>query len=82
MLIEQVYEEEASMKLNMGSPDRIIRILIAVIIAVLLYTNVIQGVLAIILGIIAIIFIVTSIVGFCPLYVLFGMSTKKHTKSQ
>jgi len=69
------------MKLNMGSPDRIVRILIAIIIAVLLFTNVLQGALAVILGIIAIIFIVTSVIGFCPLYVLFGMSTKKHTKS-
>ncbi len=69
------------MKLNMGSPDRIIRILIAIIIAVLLFTNVLQGALAVIFGIIAIIFIVTSVIGFCPLYVLFGMSTKKHTKS-
>lgn len=69
------------MKLNMGSPDRIVRILIAIIIAVLLFTNVLQGALAVIFGIIAIIFIVTSVIGFCPLYVLFGMSTKKHTKS-
>ena len=69
------------MKLNMGSPDRIVRILIAIIIAVLLFTNVLQGALAVILGIIAIIFIVTSVIGFCPLYVSFGMSTKKHTKS-
>ncbi len=70
------------MKLNMGSADRIIRILIAIIIAVLLYTNVLQGALAIILGIVAIIFIVTSVIGFCPLYVLFGMSTKRHKKRE
>lgn len=70
------------MKLNMGSPDRIVRILIAVIIAVLLFANVLQGAVAVILGIIAIIFIVTSVIGFCPLYVLLGMSTKKHTKSR
>lgn len=70
------------MKLNMGSPDRIVRILIAIIIAVLLFTNVVQGALAVILGIIAIIFVVTSVIGFCPLYVLFGLSTKKHKKSQ
>ena len=69
------------MKLNMGSPDRIVRILIAIIIAVLLFTNVLQGALAVILGIVAIIFIVTSVIGFCPLYTLFGMSTKKHPKS-
>lgn len=70
------------MKLNMGSADRIIRILIAIIIAVLLYTNVLQGALAIILGIVAIVFIVTSVIGFCPLYVLFGMSTKQHKKRE
>lgn len=76
------HEEEVSMKLNMSSPDRIIRIVIAILIAILLYANVFKGALAIILGIIAIIFIVTSIIGFCPLYVLLGLSTKKHTKSQ
>jgi len=65
------------MKKNMGTTDRTIRILVAVIIAVLYFANVISGTLAIILLILAGIFVVTSILGFCPLYVLFGWSTKK-----
>ena len=65
------------MKLNMGNTDRIIRILIAVVIAVLYFTNQISGVAAIILGIIALIFILTGIIGFCPLYVPFKLSTRK-----
>ena len=65
------------MKLNMGSMDRIIRLLVTLIVIVLLITEVLKGALAIILGVVAIIFFVTSIIGFCPLYVIFGASTKK-----
>lgn len=62
----------------MGSIDKIIRISIAVIIAVLYFTNIISGTLAIILGAFAIIFIITSFISFCPLYLPFGISTKKN----
>lgn len=65
------------MKKNMGTVDRVIRILVAVIIAVLYFANVISGAIAIILLIVAGIFIVTSFLGFCPLYILFGLSTRK-----
>jgi len=65
------------MKLNMGSWDRIIRLLITLLIVVLLFAGVLKGALVIILGIIAIILFVTSVIGFCPLYVIFGISTKK-----
>ena len=65
------------MKKNMGSIDRIIRIALAVLVAVLYFTNVIGGTLAIILGILALIFLVTSLYGVCPLYMPFGISTKK-----
>jgi len=65
------------MKLNMGSWDRIIRLLITLLIVVLLFAGVLKGALVIILGIIAIILFVTSIIGFCPLYVVFGVTTKK-----
>lgn len=61
----------------MGTIDRVIRILVAVVIAVLYFANVISGILAIILLIVAGIFIVTSFLGFCPLYLPFGLSTKK-----
>ena len=65
------------MKKNMGSADRLIRTLIAVVIAVLYFTRQISGTLAIVLGILAIIFLLTSAVGFCPLYVPFRISTVK-----
>lgn len=62
---------------NMGTVDRSIRIAIAVIIAVLYFAGAISGTLAIILGILAIVFVLTSLVGFCPLYVPFKISTRK-----
>jgi hypothetical protein len=65
------------MKSNMGTADRVIRILIAIVIAVLYFTNQISGVAAIILGIIAIAFILTGFSGLCPGYLPFGLSTKK-----
>jgi hypothetical protein len=65
------------MKKNMGTIDRIIRVAIAIIIAVLYFTGQITGLAAIILGIIAVIFVLTSIFAFCPLYLPFGISTRK-----
>ena len=62
----------------MGTLDRIIRAVVAVVIGILYFTGVISGVLAIILGIIAIILLITSIIGFCPLYLLFRFSSKKN----
>ena len=65
------------MKKNMGAADRIIRTILAIVVAVLYFTNQITGTAAIILGIIAIIFLLTSFVGFCPLYAPFKISTRK-----
>ncbi len=65
------------MKKNMGAIDKTIRILAAVIIAILYFTNNISGVAAIILLIFAGIFILTSFMSFCPLYLPFGISTLK-----
>lgn len=65
------------MKKNMGAIDKTIRILVAVIIAILYFTNIISGVAAIILLIFAGIFILTSFISFCPLYLPFGISTTK-----
>jgi hypothetical protein len=65
------------MKANMGSIDKIVRILAALIIASLYFTNMINGTLAIILLVIAAVFILTSFISFCPLYLPFGISTKK-----
>ena len=65
------------MKNNMGSTDRVIRVLVAIIIAVLYFTEQISGTAAIILGLFAVIFLLTSAMGFCPLYLPFKLSTKK-----
>ncbi|MCB0838230.1 MAG: DUF2892 domain-containing protein [Bacteroidetes bacterium] len=65
------------MKKNMGNIDRIVRVLVAVIVAALYFTNVISGTVAIVLGVLAIIFVLTSLVSFCPLYTIFGLSTCK-----
>ena len=65
------------MKKNMGTVDRVIRVLVAVIIAVLYFTHVISGTLAVILLILAGIFIVTSLLGTCPLYIPLGINTRK-----
>ena len=63
------------MKKNMGIADRVIRVVIAAVIAILYFTNVISGNLGIVLLILAGIFLLTSIVGFCPLYAPFGLKT-------
>jgi len=65
------------MKKNMGNVDRVIRILVAVVVLVLYFTHVITGTLAVILLILAGVFVVTSFIGFCPLYTLFGFNTVK-----
>jgi glucose uptake protein GlcU len=65
------------MKKNMSSTDEIIRLVLAALIAVLYFTNVISGTWAIILGVLAVIFLVTGLVGVCPLYKLLGISTNK-----
>jgi len=65
------------LKKNMGTLDRLIRTLLALVIVILFITRVLSGVLAIVLGIIAIIFLVTSFFSFCPLYVPFKFSTSR-----
>jgi hypothetical protein len=65
------------MKKNMGTVDKVIRILVAVVVVILYFTNVISGTLAIILLALSAIFVVTSIFGICPLYMPLGLSTKK-----
>ncbi|WP_336514598.1 DUF2892 domain-containing protein [Pollutibacter soli] len=68
------------MKKNMGSSDKIIRIIIAALIAVLYFTGIISGTIAIVAGMLAVIFVVTALIGTCPLYSLFGISTLKKKK--
>jgi hypothetical protein len=65
------------MKANMGNIDRLIRIGVAVIIGVLFWQGIIEGLLAYILIGFSVIFILTSLVSFCPLYTVFGITTCK-----
>lgn len=68
------------MKPNMGTADRIIRLLVATVVIGLYFANIITGTLAIILLVLAGVFILTSTLSFCPLYVPFGLSTCKKQK--
>ncbi|MEP7232762.1 MAG: DUF2892 domain-containing protein [Ginsengibacter sp.] len=63
------------MKKNMGFADRSIRIIIAAVVAYLYYNETITGTLGIVLLVIAGIFVLTSLVSFCPLYKLVGLNT-------
>jgi hypothetical protein len=68
---------EGTMKTNMGTADRVIRILAAGLMAYLWWSGRVTGALGIALLVFAGIFLVTSFVGFCALYTLIGLSTKK-----
>jgi hypothetical protein len=63
------------MKKNMGNADRIVRLLIAAVVGILFYTNILTGTLGIVLLVIAGVLLLTSFVSFCPLYAPFGIST-------
>lgn len=63
------------MKTNMGNLDRALRLLVAIVIGALYYLQVISGTTTIVLLVFAGIFILTSLVSFCPLYTLFGFNT-------
>ena len=69
------------MKKNMGNADRVIRILAAAVIAVLYFTGNISGTLAYVLLGVGAIFLLTSLVGSCPLYSVFGMNTCRVKKA-
>lgn len=59
----------------MGSVDKIIRLLIAAVVAILFFTNVITGTFGIVLLVLAAVFVITSLISFCPLYALVGLNT-------
>lgn len=65
------------MKANVGTIDKVIRLLVAVIFVVLFFTNVVTGTPGIILLVLAGVFVLTSLISFCPLYLPFGINTKK-----
>lgn len=63
------------MKKNMGNTDRIIRVILAIIMAGLYASGTVTGILGIVLVVLAAVFVLTSLVSFCPLYVLVGLNT-------
>ncbi len=70
------------MKKNMGNIDRGIRILVAVAIIALYFMNQISGTVAIIGLVLAAVFILTSFISFCPLYLPFKLSTRKEEEKK
>lgn len=68
------------MKKNMGPADRIIRVIIAAVFATLFLTGIVEGTLGVILVALGGIFVLTSLVSFCPLYLPFGLKTCKTDK--
>nr|WP_294861279.1 DUF2892 domain-containing protein [uncultured Fluviicola sp.] len=68
------------MKMNMHTIDRVIRILLSLVIVTLYFSGHLTGTLAIIALVVAVIFTLTSLIGFCPLYSLLGISTRKKSK--
>ena len=65
------------MKPNIGTADRIIRAVLAIILAVLYFSGTVTGTLGIILLVLAGVFLLTSLISFCPLYAPFKISTRK-----
>jgi hypothetical protein len=63
------------MNKNMGNLDKTLRILLAVVFAVLYFTNTVTGTIGLLLVVLAGVFVVTSLVSFCPLYTIFGINT-------
>ncbi len=74
--IGQNIDKEGTMTPNMGNIDRIVRVVVALVVAVLIVTNVLSGVWAWIAGILAVVFLATSAIGFCPLYLPFRIKTR------
>ena len=68
------------MKKNMGTTDRIIRILLAAFFAYLYFAGIVTGTVGLILVILGSVFVLTSLVSFCPLYTLFGLNTRPLNK--
>jgi hypothetical protein len=66
---------------NMGSLDRILRTLAAIVVGILYATGTIGGTTALVLGLLAVVFLLTSFVGTCPLYLPIGLSTRRKQRT-
>jgi hypothetical protein len=65
------------MKKNVGSTDQIIRLILAILVGILYYNDTISGTLGLVLVALSIVLVLTSVVNFCPLYLPFGINTRK-----
>ena len=70
------------MKCNMSPLDRILRVIVAVAIAVFFFLGMLKGAAAVVLGVLAVILFLTSIVGVCPVYYAFSTGTKKACEAE
>ncbi|GIV29287.1 MAG: membrane protein [Bacteroidia bacterium] len=70
------------MKTNMGKNDKIIRIILAVIFGILYFTGIIEGTIGLVLLLLSVVFLITSFIGFCPLYLPFNINTKEKENKQ
>jgi hypothetical protein len=68
------------MKSNMGSADKAIRIVLAIVFAGLYITQLVEGTVGLALLVIGGVFLLTSVISFCPLYTLLGMNTSEKKK--
>jgi hypothetical protein len=68
-----------AMTKNMGSVDRLVRVLLAAAMAVLYFTDTISGTFGLILLVLAVVFVLTSLISWCPAYLPFGLSTRKRS---
>lgn len=68
------------MKKNMGSTDRMIRVIVAIVVSILFFTHTITGTIGWVLLVLSGVFLATSFISFCPLYVPFGINTCKSDK--
>jgi len=71
------FDENIGMKTNLGNADRVIRIILAMIIATLYFTNIISGTLALVLLIVAGVLFLTAVISFCPLYFILHLNSSK-----
>jgi hypothetical protein len=65
------------MKKNLGSADRVVRLILAAVLGFLYYNKTVTGTLGIIFLVLAVVLLLTSFISFCPLYAIFGLKTSK-----
>lgn len=70
------------MRKNLGSADKLVRLLIAIALIVLFYLEIITGTLGIVALILALVLAITSLVSFCPIYAVFGLSSCKNEEAK